>query len=308
MDWVLIAVAAGAALTFLLNLPYLVVQAGQRGTSWSVASVPGMLEAYRGLLSGTALVMPLFLLLAAAAICTLGRGEASRLRTAAAIPVHEWSAAVAAMMVPAACFLVARFATDAFNQRYMLLTILGVIVAGAFVAHHSFTDRPSLRVALLASVALVGAYQMVKTARESDDPGAGRARQAAVERSLPDEGLPVVHGTRTSFMEATRYAAPALYPRMYYLTDRQASLKWVGNDNGQWAMANIAPLLPGRVVDYRSFVERNRRFLLVNPRLAKDWILPQLLEDGAQIFYRAVAGENVVLEVRMPAPDRGLSR
>jgi len=89
---------------------------------------------------------------------------------------------------------------------------------------------------------------------------------------------------------------------MYYLMNREASLKWVGNDHGQWLMANIAPLVPGHVMDYRSFLERHRRFLLVNPRMVQDWILPQLHEDGAQILYRKVSNGNAVLEVQMPPP------
>ena len=301
VDVALTLVAAGSALSFLLNMPFLVVQAAQTGKIWSSASVTGTIQAYGWLLSETALVLPLFLVLAAAA-CIIDSGAALERSIAAAVPAHEWSAAVAAVFVPVACFLLARFATVAFNHRYMLVTILGVVLAGAFLAHHIFAGSARLRVALLAAVALAGAYEMVRTARESDDAGAGRARQAAVEWALPDRSLPVVHGTRTSFMEATRYATPALHPTMYYLTNREASLRWVGNDNGQWAMDNIAPLVPGQVMDYGAFLGRHGRFLLVNPRLAKDWILPQLLDDGAQIFYRAVVGENVVLEVRLPPP------
>jgi len=306
VDWALTLVAAGAALSFLLNWPYLVVQAGQTGKFWSQASVAETFQAYWWLLSGLALVVPLFLVLAAAAY-GLDHGVGQERRVAAAVPAHEWSAAVAALFVPGACYLVARFATEVFHFRYMLLTILGVILAGGFVAHHLFAGNARLRVALLVAVALVGAYVMTRTARESEAPAAGRARQAALESALPDRTLPVVHATRTGFMEATRYAAPALHPRMYYLTNREASLNWVGNDNGQRAMENIAPFVPGRVVDYRDFLGGHPRFLLVNPRATKEWILSQLLKDGAVIFYRTVSIENVVLEVRMSPPGPGSS-
>lgn len=299
IDLAVLLVAAGSTLSFLVNLPYLLVQAAQIGTFWSRGSVAGTIQTYAWLLSEATLVLPLFLVLAAAA-CIVDSGAEPERLVASTIPPHEWSAAAAVVFVPWACLLLSRSATVPFHQRYMLVTILGVVLAGAFVAHHILAGSARLRVALLTAVALVGTYEMVKAARESEDPAVGRPRQLAVERALPESILPVVQGTRTGFMEATRYATPALLPRMYYLTNREASLKWVGNDNGQWAMENIAPLVPGHVMDYGAFLGEHGRFLLVNPRLAKDWILPQLLEDGAQIVYRTVAGDNVVLEVRMP--------
>jgi len=184
-----------------------------------------------------------------------------------------------------------------------LLTILGVILVAAFVSHQVLSDNARLRAALMVAVAVAGTYQMVKAQRESSPRDAGRARQAALENILPETELPVVHGTRRGFMEATRYAAPAFFPRMFYLTNRDASLKWVGNDNGQIALAKIAPLVPGRVMDYRAFLDHNRHFLLVSPRLEKDWILRQLLEDGAGIHIRAATDLDIVLEVDVPVPD-----
>ncbi len=298
--WVVIF---GAASCVLVNWPFLKTQLAQVGTFWNQASMAQTIDAYWWLLSRGVVALVLFLLFASF-VSLLDGPSAHERRERPPVPAHEQVAAVAMLGVPVTCYVIGRIGPGVFYYRYMLLTTVGAILAAAFVAHELLPDDPRWPAVLLAAVALGGTYQMVKTQREFAVPDAGRAGQAALESLLPREELPIVHGTRSGFMDATRYGDPVLFPRMFYLTNREASQKWVGNDNGQIAMSRIAPLVPGQVLDYRRFLDRHQRFLLVNPRMEKDWIYRQLLEDGARISTRAVTDTNLVLEVDVSAVGR----
>ena len=303
-DGTLALVLLGGAACSLLNWSFLRVQMAQVGTFWNQASLAQAIQSYWWLLNPGIVALVLFLV-AASIVVALGDVSLPSRRDRAPIPAHEWSAALAMLGTPFACDLIARFGPGVFHYRYVLLTIPGAVLAAAFVTHHVLAGDPRLRVALMVAVATAGTYQMIKAQRESAAPDAGRTRQAALERMLPEGDLPVVHGTRSGFMEATRYASPALAPRMFYLTSREASMKWVGNDNGQRALTQIAPLVQGKVMDYAAFLHLNERFLLVSPRLERDWILQQLLEDGARIRTRAVSNLDTVLEVDLAPQGRG---
>ena len=300
MDWTLSLVAVGALLAgVLLNAPFLSVQRAQLGTFWGPPSLFQAIESYGWILGPGVLALLGVLLFSAVCVSPGGTSSREKLRPAP-IPGEEWAAAIALIFVPFACWLLARLGPGAFYYRYTLLTVLGVILLAAFVAHGLLASDARLRAALLAAVALAGTYQMIKAWRETAGPNPAAARQAAAQRMLPDDDRPVVEGTKTAFMEATRYAPPALQARMLYLTSPAASLRWSGTDTGQRILTAIDPFVPGRVEDYRTFVKRHPRFLLVNPRLEKDWILPQLLEDGARIGTLAVSEGGQVMEVEMP--------
>jgi hypothetical protein len=99
--------------------------------------------------------------------------------------------------------------------------------------------------------------------------------------SDPQRDLPVVVAFPPTFLELEHYASPALAARLYYLTDIQAAARWSGNIYFDSVGPSLRDWFPFRAnfEDYRSFVTRHERFLVVE----NGWVPQQLSYDGAVI-------------------------
>jgi hypothetical protein len=254
---------------------------------------------YWWLLKESVFVVPILLVLLSVVIIMKLDREPSPTDPIAAAPRWEISAAAALLFVPFVCYGVARAFTGAFHYRYTLVAISGLVILGVYVLRHAARPSRGARVSLLIALTLGACFEYAKTAYESIGVERGEERRTRIERLLPESALPIVCGSRSEFFEAVSYGSSGLRDRMHYLVNRKASLARIGNDDGQWAILNIAPLLPGRIDRYDEFLRTHRSFVLVNP-LPHDWLLPQLLEDGASVSIIASSGDDVVMGVEMP--------
>lgn len=214
---------------------------------------------------------------------------------------HETAFAVAALLAPAALIFYSIWARMTFWNRYGIGACLGVtLLATFFLAHR--TKRNLWAAGLLAVLALVNSW------RQSVDwpclTGAPETQVSMAYRQVhPD--WPFVTANGTTFLSMDHWETPELVARLYYLTDREASIRYTGGNSFEWFPA-LCQKFPVRahLAAYQDFVARYDRFLVLGaPDAPYNWLLPKLRDDGAElrliVRHRTPYQEGDLYEVRI---------
>lgn len=219
------------------------------------------------------------LLLLLAALLLLSRRPSAE-RLTQLVPVHEVAFGGATLLVPAVLIFYFMHAQVPFWSRYgvgaVLVVSLGISFLVAFKTERSVPIGALAAVLVLANFAIYGS-SMVPAA---PSPSSTSTRYRSIQADLP-----FVAASGLTFIEMDHYESPGFVRRLYYLTDRDAAIRY--------AHATIFEGLPvvrqwfpvrANVEAYRDFIRQHDRFLVLGtPGYAEDWLLSKLKDDGANI-------------------------
>jgi len=190
----------------------------------------------------------------------------------------------------------------AFWPRYCIATAIGF----SLIFVHTLaklTHASKAAAAIVSSVILTGivfgiALQIVHPA--------GRTIVKEVNLNVLDPHLPIVDASGLTFVEMNKREQPEILSRVYYLTDREAALRYAHATifEGFGILHEYWPIRD-KVMPYHDFVSKNTHFFVLGtPGYPEDWLIPKLMNDGAKLdFVGELAGtykDHMVFEVRMP--------
>ena len=103
-----------------------------------------------------------------------------------------------------------------------------------------------------------------------------------------DPSVPLVDASGLTFLEMNKREDAALLSRVYYLTDRDAAVRYAHATifEGTGALREYWPIR-GTVVAYRDFIRQTPHFFVLGtPDYPEDWLIPKLLDDGADLQFK----------------------
>ena len=98
--------------------------------------------------------------------------------------------------------------------------------------------------------------------------------------------------------------------RVFYLTDHDAAMKYAHATifEGTGILKQYWPIR-GTVAPYRNFVRENSHFFVLgSPDYPEDWLIPKLMDDGAQLQFKGELGstykDHMIFEVTIPVEEK----
>jgi len=291
LDWgVAAAMAAGIApLVWRLQQVMGTVQAFSHG--WSSAYLRQGIEFWETALNSGAAWLAMLLVLVAFA----RRGKIAD--PGGEVPAHEWTAAALFLVVPLAAVLAAITVTHAFTPRYAIIGIAGFCLLVPLLAAEYAGARSTLA-ALLAAV-LVWATVI----RMADRPAPRNpfADEQALAQALEKE--PVVVADGQLFLQMWHYAPDRLKPRLIFLSDPDAALRYMGFDTIDYGVRPMRSWTKLNVINYSDFAKETSDFLVYRDLLRPEWVTPRVLADGASVELLNAPLHHELVRVRLhPRP------
>ena len=120
-----------------------------------------------------------------------------------------------------------------------------------------------------------------------------------------DPLLPLVDASGLTFFEMNKREDPETLAHVFYLTDHDAAIRYAHATifEGTGILRDYFPIR-GTVMPYRDFVAKTPHFFVLGtPDYPEDWLIPKLLDDGAELDFtgelRSGYKDNMVFEVRL---------
>ena len=209
------------------------------------------------------------------------------------VPPEEWTVGAALVCIPLIAVIAALTVTHAFTPRYGVLGLAGFCLLAPLLAAEYSGSR---RIVGMVLAAVLGWGVVVTLADHGD------ARNPFTEETALVEALkqgPVVVSDGQLHLQMWHYAPPELKPRLVFLVDEPAAVKYMGFDTldkgggalKKWAGATSLP--------YSEFVAANRDFLLYRNLARPEWVTPRVLDEGASVEVRSVGLRRELVRVRM---------
>jgi len=166
----------------------------------------------------------------------------------------------------------------------------------------TLTNSSRAAAAIMASCALTGV--VIGTALQVVHPRDREMIKHLSPKEL-DPRLPLVDASGLTFLEMNKREDATLLSRVFYLTDRDAAIKYAHATifEGTEKLRDYWPIV-GNVEPYCDFVRQNAHFFVLGtPDYPEDWLIPKLIDDGAELkFVGEVGGsykDHTLFEVRM---------
>lgn len=286
------AFAAGAAtLFFYLGGLALGVESFSDGPSWAQPYRTVVIDMYRWLFGDLVLVVVAFLVVFPL-VLAFRRTQAGGPRTdaggfsrhdVAAFPRHEVVAAVSLLLVPVLGYVAAELAVNAITGRYVLASTLGFSVLLAWLASRAARGRALPGISVLVSLAILGAVGVAfgwrTQGQQPFELGQSRWQLAGQPADLP-----VMISDPLSAWELMHYERGSdRVERMYYVlwpseVDSPAELAaW--REEQTWL--KLPRYFPVQAEELSNFLDRSRRFLLLDSESRGGGRVLRLLEAGA---------------------------
>ncbi|HXE80753.1 MAG TPA: glycosyltransferase family 39 protein [Vicinamibacterales bacterium] len=312
--WIALALSL-VPLAFML--PLIRAGADYAGAFWSPPQWLNVPAFYEELLA-PALIPVLAVLLLGMAVSAFGRArEATASSAPFPLPLHEIAAALGFLLLPLVAVALAKVATGAFVNRYVISTVIGLsLLTGAGVAA-GFRRHPNARV--VAAACLMGWFVLASARERLEPTGYSIPISAAtIERpvewvgAVPDRTLPVVIADPHTFTVVWHYGE-TIRPRLVYLADPDLALKHLGHNSVERGMLDLVkPWFGMRVEPFERFIAEHDRFLVYGDfvrRAFLNWLLPELHARGLRTELLNRAGDNMLLLVTAPgeAPSAALA-
>jgi Dolichyl-phosphate-mannose-protein mannosyltransferase len=248
--WVVLAVAGGLALPLL---PLVQACLAVRTTFWAAPTLV-RLGLSLPLFASLALVAVMATLLALIARYLSSGLEAAPEQPPPAAPAHVVAAAAGLASLPLIGFLVARLLTNAYDGRYVLPALLGVLLLFAHGSRLLRHRRTEVATILLAAVCLLAGVHLTLHARRAlIEP------LPTVPLPLPDHGPQFVVVADAFEFVQTVHAAPDTRDRLVYLIDGLSHPDYP-RSSPDISVLGLSALLPLHVEDYDAFVAAHDRF------------------------------------------------
>jgi hypothetical protein len=214
------------------------------------------------------------------------------------MPIHEVAMAVCCFLTPLVIILWAMHSHVAFWPRYSIVMIIAVTL----LAVSAFASLSGGR----TGIALLGSALLLVMFSFQHFPHSTPIAISTDYRNVCPN-LPFVAASGLTFVEMDHREPADMVKRLYYLTDREAAVKFAHatifegfSTIKQWfpIHANVEP--------YGRFVQEHPCFMVMStPDYPEDWLMKKLANDGAQVRYfgAVLTGykDGMLFEVRMPS-------
>jgi len=251
---------------------------------------------YQNLLALTAsgaifLFVGILVLLTFYAIVRSPNGAAPKVRAASGVPVYEIVAALGYLAIPVVGVLLAKLATGAFTDRYVIAAVVGLALIIPWGAYVILDRRATMGIALAAALfSWFVVKDGIEPALKERAERAGLHDTFEFLRTAAPGQAPLVIASPHLFFQLSHHAPPELASRFVYLVDTAASLRYLKADTAELGIREFARWTPLSIQDYRSYVGAHPRFLLYGDTGGWVWLLPHLLATGARLQLVAVDG------------------
>lgn len=189
---------------------------------------------------------------------------------------------VGLLLVPIAIDLLLMRRGGAFWPRYGIVSAIGLAVLFAhFFARAIGTNRLAAATAAGVLLTAFAIHWLVEPALQPT----GNVMTKRIAFKDLDPRLPLVTASGLTFFEMNKREDDALLSRVYYLTDREAAIKYAHAtifENFD-RLQHFFPIR-GRVTAYNDFIKRTPRFfVLCTLDYPEDWLVPKLMSEGADV-------------------------
>lgn len=219
---------------------------------------------------------------------------------------HEITLVLGLLSLPIVINLALMRSHGAFWPRYCIPTGMGLALLFTYVLA-KFTNGSRAAAAVASVFVFVGipAGLILQIAQPH-----GRAMVPQITLQQLDPSLPLVDASGLTFLEMNHRESDAVLSRVFYLTDRQAAMRYAHATifEGTGMLRQYWPIR-GRVSPYQEFVRNTRHFFVLGtPDYPEDWLIPKLLDDGAELEFKGeLRGssykDDMIFEVKMPTPE-----
>lgn len=264
------------------------------------ASPLKMIGFYSDLLSAMSVV-----LLIALVAALIGRRSATAAKRTSS-PIfykHEVALVLGLLSLPIIINLFLMRTGAAFWPRYCILTAIGVSLLFVYVLA-KLTGGSRAAAGIAASCIFLGIAGgfMLQAIRP-----APRAKIKTLLLKDLNPRVPLVAASGLTFLEMNKRENPSLSSHIFYLTDRQAAIRYAHATifEGTGALRDYFPI-HGTVEPYYKFIRQNRQFLVLGtPDYPEDWLIAKLIADGAELDFkgelRSHYKDRMIFDVKMPA-------
>jgi hypothetical protein len=295
IDWWMAAAVVSPAAILAIYAPLMVSARTHMGIHWGK---PLLMPAASDVLETFVLpAMPvLAVILIAGFLITQLSSSVAKPDVSHNMPKGELVLVLALLSLPLVTLLLGRFATHNFVARYAIEAMGGLAVVLTYAMGTLFLDRREP--ALLAAFLMVAALAFSQ-ARHTGEIG------TAVHQIPPQvlaSGLPIAVSHPFTFMSMRYYADPGLWKRLTYVASPEGALRFGGSNSDEYLMIQGAKYFGTVVVTYEQFVRRQRELYVFGDDEYHNWLMPQLMSDGAesQLIGSGDRSDRLYL-VRMPA-------
>ena len=213
-----------------------------------------------------------------------------------ALPLHEWTAVVALVFMPAVVVIVSMFTTHVFHERYILWAVIGFALLGVAALSAAARGRAAVGV-VLVGLALAGIARLeIGPLLERPVLREGEGVSQELNRIAGDAAEPILIANAHVFMELSYYLAPPLRERLVYPLSRDLDLQYRGFDTDAITLGSLAQRAQLRVKAYDEILADRKSFLLA---AVEDDYLPQHLTAKG---YRVTPVRGATMLYRVQAP------
>lgn len=202
--------------------------------------------------------------------------------------------------LPILVFAASRVAHVGIALRYVLPTVLGVILALARIF-----SRASTKTATLFSIfvfAVVGISELSFWRSVPRHPA--QAPDVRLEEMVQKAGRPellVVVSDGLTYVQLAHYASPLSKQRLVYLADPERVIENVGADTLEKGILALRQYMPLQVRDFSEFVRSHHEFLLYveDPGYGFDWLPAYFTREAASVKVLAIEGNQKLYMVTL---------
>ena len=205
--------------------------------------------------------------------------------------------------LPLIGFVLARLTHGGLSARYLLPTVIGIVVALSYLLS-SVSGQAIAVAALLIFLTFSMKERSFWRTSEHDlaAPYSAFSPEQLVEvqkfiQSDSHRDLPVVFGRAMFYSQVVHYCPPDFTRRLIYLTDEDKEVSYEGTDIIVKIYSRLREFFPLRIADYTEFTSTHNEFLLYSEGL--DWTLVNLNHDAASMQLLKIEGDRWLFLVRM---------
>jgi hypothetical protein len=213
-------------------------------------------------------------------------------------PLHELAVAFSFICIPIVGFLIARFVTSAFVDRYFLPAVLGFSMLVAFALYSLPRGRALIGTALVLFLAGWFILMQFQAFRMSSQDANYLHETIQILETEADHDLPIIASEPHIFMQLSYYAPVEVTSRLVYLADPEVSLRQLGHNSVDRGMLDmIKPWFHLRVEEYRPYIASHRRFLVYGNLNWLEWLVAQLRLDNMRVELKGQYGQDFLFLV-----------
>jgi hypothetical protein len=291
--WTAFALGMSPLLAFL---PLIQRAMSYSGTFWAKSGWTSIPEFYVSLLLPA--VIPLMTLVVLAAVYPVFSSPLPDEENPT-LTSYEWVAIFGFMAIPIAVIALTKVGTGAFTDRYAMEAVVGCGLIFALGARRALNNQRAITAALTLCLCVFFVALGAKYFGMASDKIAAREQTEKLILSVGYPDLPVVTSDSHVFMTLNHYGSPDIVRRLIFLSDPEASLRYLGHNSVEKGMLDLVkPWFGLRVEEYDQFMTTGQRFLVYgNADNFMNWLLSELISSGARVELRGRDSGNLVFLV-----------